>query len=399
MFKPKVRVPWLAAWAVAGLGAAWLWSDRARLPWGDTLLVALPAALSAALLLPSAWAITRVVPLGEGRRLGWGLARHAATACLVGGLWAGVWGGLAAVLGLWGEPHAGRPASVGAGLEQALRLVWLLALPFAALYGLALMLGEVLQAQARAERDRQGAQQAQHHALQAQLQMLRAQVEPHFLFNCLHSISSLTVLDPPAAQRMTLQLADYFRQTLAYSQRPWVSLQEEWMHGQAFLSLEAIRMGEERLRWRFEASPQALRSQLPALVLQPLLENAVKHGLWPRPEGGCVQVQATVLGEWLRLTVSNPLPAPLETEPGAAQPPGTGTGLRNLRERLAATLGGQALVETVLQTLPSPRSEPPAQPHAEPLSSAPSREPGEQHFTVALTLPLRAFAAPAEEHA
>jgi hypothetical protein len=361
LLQPRWLLLWLAVWLAAALAGAGLWSARSGLGWADTLLVAMPAALSAGLLLPSAWAITRVVPIGTGGQFARGLLRHAGTAVVVGGAWAALWCGLAVLLGLVRvEPVLSALLTWEALSSGA--MAWAIA---SLTYGLALLLGEVLQSQARAEQEREAALRAQHHAVQSQLQMLRAQVQPHFLFNCLHSISALSVLDPPAAQAMTLRLADYFRQTLAYSQRPWVSLADEWQHGQTFLSLEAIRMGEERLRWQFEASPQALQARVPALLLQPLLENAVKHGLWARADGGCIRVGAQVLDEWLRLTVSNPLSP--HRDDGAR--PGTGTGLRNLRERLVATYGPQALLETVQ-------------------SLAGEDSPGEQHFTVALTIPL-----------
>src|SRR4029079_2516584 len=114
-------------------------------------------------------------------------------------------------------------------------------------------------------------------AREAELRALRAQLDPHFLFNSLQSISALTTADPPAARRMCLLLADFLRDTLAVGSQARIPLRSELLLAQRFLEIEQVRFGE-RLRVDIEPE-QAGDIAVPPLILQPLVENAVRHGI------------------------------------------------------------------------------------------------------------------------
>jgi len=176
-------------------------------------------------------------------------------------------------------------------------------------------------------------------AQDAELRMLRTQIDPHFLFNSLNSISALTSIDPAAARGMTLQLSDFFRRSLGMDAQRKVALTEELALVRAFLAIETVRFGA-RLRFEEAVAPDAGSCLLPPMLLQPLVENAVKHGIGNRIEGGTVRIAAERDGALLRIRVENdadgehvPLPAV-----------GCGIGLANVRQRLAATYAHRASV-------------------------------------------------------
>jgi len=173
-----------------------------------------------------------------------------------------------------------------------------------------------------------------------ELQLLRLQIDPHFLFNSLNSISALTHLDPAAARAMAIDLAQFFRQTLDLAGRERIRLEDELGLVSHYLAIEKQRLGD-KLATAVDTPPDTLAALLPPLTLQPLVENALKHGLRPRDGGGCLSVQALVRDGWLHLAVRNPVPGPGEAP---ANETGLGLGLRNLRERLAAHYAGRARV-------------------------------------------------------
>jgi LytS/YehU family sensor histidine kinase len=196
--------------------------------------------------------------------------------------------------------------------------------------------------------------QAQHRELQsralardAELQLLRAQVNPHFLFNSLNSISALTSMDPAGARSMTIALAQYFRQTLALAEHSTIALAQEVAHCQCFLDIEMQRFGA-KLQVDMQMEGAAADAQVPPMVLQPLVENAVKHGIANSSRGGTVQMQAVLRGGWIHITVSNPVEALAGDEAaGALDRPhkaGLGLGLRTTQQRLQALYGDQARI-------------------------------------------------------
>ncbi|MFC0169707.1 sensor histidine kinase [Pseudoduganella danionis] len=183
------------------------------------------------------------------------------------------------------------------------------------------------------------AESIQRQALQAELQLLRAQIEPHMLFNTLANLQGLIAIDPARAQQMLDQLIQFLRATLSSSRTESTTLAEEFALLEAYLGLMAVRMGE-RLRYAFEL-PADLRSvRVPPMLLQPLVENAIAHGIEPNIEGGTITISAARQDGMLALSVSDTGRGP---HAGAGKP-GTGLGLHNTRERIKALYGEAASV-------------------------------------------------------
>lgn len=182
---------------------------------------------------------------------------------------------------------------------------------------------------------------------QAQLQVLRMQLQPHFLFNTLHSISALVHEDPEGADRMLAHLGDLLRMTLSPEATQEVALRQELDFLDRYLEIEKTRLGE-RLHICRTIAPDTLDAYVPHLILQPLVENAIRYAVAPRSEGGKVEIRATRRESVLRIEVWDDGPG-LKSPDGAMN--GTGLGLRNARERLAQLYGSAATLE--LSNLPT----------------------------------------------
>jgi len=168
----------------------------------------------------------------------------------------------------------------------------------------------------------------------AELGALRAQVHPHFLFNSLNTVSALIGYDPARAREACIELGSYLRKTLGAGERPFVSLAEEWELAETYLGVEALRLGE-RLQIERQLDPAALACQVPSLLLQPLIENAITHGVSLASEPSPLVVRAERRDGRLQIEIESPL-----AEPGQGQGdrPG-GLGLANVRARLFAHYG------------------------------------------------------------
>jgi LytS/YehU family sensor histidine kinase len=177
-------------------------------------------------------------------------------------------------------------------------------------------------------------------AREAELKALRAQLDPHFLFNSLNSISSLTARDPSAARKMCLLLADFLRDTLRLGAAQRISLQEELNIVERYLSIEQVRLGA-RLNVLKDTSQEALSAKVPALILQPLAENAVLHGIAHLLEGGTVTIRAEREHSMLVVRVTNPC------DPDRPRHKRAGFGLSLVRQRLQSQFGlaGQLDIE------------------------------------------------------
>ena len=177
---------------------------------------------------------------------------------------------------------------------------------------------------------------------EAQLKMMQAQVEPHFLFNTLASVDFLIETDPPRASKMQKNLIAYLRSALPQMREGSTTLGKEIALCRSYLEILKVRM-DERLLFAITV-PQGLSSaQFPPMILQSLVENAIKHGLEPKAEGGSLTLTADIANGSLRVTVAD-----TGLGFGAGTRPGTGVGLANVQERLAALYGGRArlVVET-----------------------------------------------------
>jgi len=168
---------------------------------------------------------------------------------------------------------------------------------------------------------------------QAQLRALKMQVHPHFLFNTLHSISSLVLEDPPKANSMIARLGDFLRLTLDHADHELVTLKEETEFLRAYLDIEQVRF-RDRLKVAFEMEPMTLSAQVPHLILQPIVENAIQHAVAPRTAQSHIDIKAQRLNDLLRLEVK-------DNGPGIASnlPELRGVGLNNVRARLNQVYG------------------------------------------------------------
>jgi len=169
----------------------------------------------------------------------------------------------------------------------------------------------------------------------ARLNLLHAQVEPHFLYNTLASAQVLTRTDPPRADQMIGHLIQYLRRSLPSADEAISTLGEELERTQAYLEILRIRMGT-RLGMQVEVPFELRRLQLPSMMLQTLVENAIKHGLEPKPGGGTIWILARAFEDHATLTVAD------DGQGFNNHSHGTGVGLRNLRERLRLTYGNTA---------------------------------------------------------
>ena len=175
-------------------------------------------------------------------------------------------------------------------------------------------------------------------AQDAELRALRAQIDPHFLFNSLNSISALTTSDPGKARTMTLLLADFFRKSLEFGTKKHISLENELSLVSDFLTIEQVRFGS-RLKVEQDIKEECKKAFVPPLILQPLVENAVRHGIAHLVEGGTVRIHCERRGGKLHLQVENPV------DVDRPKRKGPGVGVRNVRSRLETLYGIEARVD------------------------------------------------------
>jgi len=175
----------------------------------------------------------------------------------------------------------------------------------------------------------------------AELYRLRHQLQPHFLFNSLNSISALTVIDAEKARAMIQQLSDFLRGTLKRDEVQFITLREELQHLQLYLDIEKVRFGH-RLEVNVDYTNEAAEKTLPALLLQPAVENAIKFGLYNTLDDTAVIINACTEDNRLVINIANPYD---EEDIGAAS--GTGFGLESIRRRLFLLFGRYDLLETI----------------------------------------------------
>jgi len=186
---------------------------------------------------------------------------------------------------------------------------------------------------------RADAEKVERGAVEARLKLLQAQIEPHFLFNTLANLHSLIATDPKRAQTMLEHLNDYLRATLDAARRETGTLGEEFALLRGYLEVLKIRMGQ-RLVFNLEMPKDLENSKIPPMLLQPLVENAIKHGLEPKVEGGRIDVIATADKDVLSIRVEDS-----GLGMGQSDTKGSGLGLAHVRERLAAAYPGKGSLE------------------------------------------------------
>ncbi len=331
----------------AGVLLAELLARTTGVPRAQALVLAVPLLLIHSFSCLASWYICRSLPLGEARpeRL---LVAHLVAAVLAGVL-------LTTIGSLWSRvlARSGRFEAAAELFREGTTLIFVFAL---LLFSLAVAVHYVFIA---FEASRAAESRALEHRLlarEAELKALKAQIDPHFLFNSLNSISSLVSADPEQARKMCIALADFLRQSLRTGELRSLPLADELVLVESYLAVEQVRFGD-RLRverWLDEGCRDCV---VPPLILQPLAENAVRHGIAGLVEGGTVAFRATIEGARLHLTVENP------TDPDRPRVARTeGVGLANVRRRLAAEFGRDGTLRV---------------------------EPGRERFVVTATVPVR----------
>lgn len=180
--------------------------------------------------------------------------------------------------------------------------------------------------------------QLQAQLAEARLQTLRMQVNPHFLFNTLHAVSSLVERDPRGVRRMIARLSELLRYTMERAGEQEVSLHEELLFLEGYLEIQQIRF-QDRLEVEEDIDPEVLDALVPSLILQPLVENAIKHGVSRTEELGRIEIKAWREDETLCLSVRDNGPGLSDASEDRRSAPTEGVGLRNARERLQSLYG------------------------------------------------------------
>ena len=315
---------YLGLWAVLGLGVALVLALRVGWTPDDALLVALPMCLAYGIVCLAAWYVCRAFPLVGTGTVGRVLLAHLAAAAFTSTVWvtlAQAWTWVVASFGAWTRDATLLLFATGLLLfllSSAIHYVFI-----------------ALEAQ---EASRRLALESAVLAREAELRALRAQVNPHFLFNSLHSIGALAGAQPAAAREMAIGLGEFLRHSLRLGGLASVPLRQEVDLMAQYLAIEQVRFGD-RLQVHIDVTVDAGECQVPPLLLQPLVENAIKHGVAGLIEGGRVSLSARCEGDACRLEIGNAF------DPEAQPRAGTGTGLRNVRDRLAVHYGGQARFE------------------------------------------------------
>ncbi len=292
----------------------------------EGMSLALPLAFVSLFLFLSVWYTCRAAPLRGPNLVRIGVT-HVGAAVLTSAMWVLSGTGLSRLLvPLWGADFPSRFAAQVPVLFSTGVL----------LYALSLAFHSMLLASESARDAERRALEMQVLAREAELKALRSQIHPHFLFNSLNSISALAGTDPGRAREMCLSLSDFLRKSLALGERERIPVGEELDLAKAYLDVERLRFGA-RLAIEEDVEPEGRACLVPPLLLQPLVENAVRHGIATRIEGGVIRLEARRTGNRLRIVIENPF------DPDAPARAGTGVGLSNVRRRLAARYGPDAL--------------------------------------------------------
>jgi LytS/YehU family sensor histidine kinase len=175
---------------------------------------------------------------------------------------------------------------------------------------------------------------------ETELKMLRSQINPHFLFNSLNSISSLTITDPEKARDMVVKLSEFMRYALSRKDEQPVTLQNELENLRLYLDIEKVRFGD-KLTTEEIIEPGCLDLKIPVMLLQPLFENAVKHGVYESTESVRIITQANIIDGYFEINISN------NYDPAPSLKRGTGTGLLNVTRRLELFYGNKASMKTL----------------------------------------------------
>jgi two-component system, LytTR family, sensor histidine kinase AlgZ len=322
---PLLRTPkrlglYILAWSLPAALVACVLAFSGTLNWPQSIAVAVGLALLYAAICLTPWYVCRMLPLRDSQILK-ALLNHIAAAFVS----AVIWTTAARVFA---------PAPMKLHLAPLFATGVLLYLLSVALHYVYLTIEDSKEA-VRHE------QQARILAREAELKALKAQINPHFLFNSLNSISALTALDPGLAREMCIRLSDFLRNTLRLGERESIPFSEELVLINAYLAVEQVRFGA-RLSIERNIDAACETCSVPPLLLQPLIENSVKHGIAGLIAGGAIHLTASCSGGMLRVIVEN------DFDPESPAPRHSGLGLANVRSRIEARHGSRGRLDVMV---------------------------------------------------
>ncbi|HTQ62182.1 MAG TPA: histidine kinase [Candidatus Solibacter sp.] len=329
LLKPIRRyLLYLSAWSpLAGI-LIYLLAVPGKLGWRDATVLIIPLCLVYQFVCLSAWYMCKASPLQKTPVLRTRLT-HLVAAVIISFLWVELARMLAYGLSQF-------PSFRGLDQKLAPQLPVLFGVGFL-LYLLSVAAHYVILAMEDSAKAEAQALETSILAREAELKALKAQVNPHFLFNSLNSISALTSVDPARAREMCILLAEFLRMTLGLGEKTAVPLSEELSLLHRYLAIEKVRFGA-RLNLEEEIPRESQAALLPPLLLQPLVENAVTHGIANLPEGGLVRVSGHSHNGRLILAVENTF------DPDSTPMRNGGMGLKNVQQRLDARYGKDAIM-------------------------------------------------------
>ncbi len=318
---------YLLAWIPLTVLVSGLLTYTGGMNWVSALTMSVPLCLVYAFDCLGAWYLCKAMPTERSAFVRF-LTTHLVAAIVNSAVWVLMAKGLADLLATVSLTFS--------GLDQQVKHVYpMLFTTGFLLYLLAVALYYVMLSQLQSQQAEQREAKANLLARDSELKALKAQVNPHFLFNSLNSISALTSVDAKRAREMCILLADFLRSTLGLGEKTAIPINEELQLVRAFLAVEKVRFGH-RLIVQEYVDPQALEFVVPPLLLQPLVENAVNHGVSNLVEGGWIKLEIKHIGNELSLLVEN------NFDRESPSRPGTGTGLKNVRQRIEARYGPRA---------------------------------------------------------
>jgi two-component system, LytTR family, sensor histidine kinase AlgZ len=325
LFRTYVAI-WLAAGAFAAFLAGLLW----QVNWAFAFTFAIPMAVLFGFISLSAYYLCRSFPIGRA-----GTAQAVLVVSAVSVVSSALWAFSGRVL-FWFIGGVILPETPNA-----------LPVPVAAvLFGLGIFLYLLSAAVYYLQTESEKAIETERHMMEmrilardAELRALRAQIDPHFFFNSLNSISAMTMSDPAGARQMTIRMSEFFRMTLQMGSQDFIALREELDLAAAYLDIEMIRFAD-RMRIVFDRDPATEEIRVPPLMLQPLVENAVKHGIAEIIDEGAIIIRSFLDDSTLHITIENPADEPI------AKKNGTNRGIKNTADRIASAYGSSGRLDT-----------------------------------------------------
>ena len=306
-------------WSPIVLCAVILESGLSGLPFLESLILIGPAIVLELFVVISLWFPCKAISFEKYNMIRF-ILRHAFSAAVLIAVWlmaSGLYSELLDVLtknGIWrARFNDAFPLLIGIGLF---------------LYFLFSLIYYLILTQEKSRKVEQQALKSRLEASRAELMSLKTSIHPHFLFNSMTALSTLTQTSPEMAHRMCLQLSDFLRYSLDYGNQDWVHVKDEIEHIENYLEIEKIRLGE-RLKLDFQADPETLEENLPPFTLLPLVENAVKHAFQQSLETRTLFLRIQKMPDWLLIDIKN------SYDPQSRVNEGGGHGLKGLKKRLS----------------------------------------------------------------